>query len=374
MRSFRISRSRDPRSRRQFEKVEQPPQAIIFDKAERVSSIPSTVKHFSENIFPPYATATVGLHTVFLDHVPDWEAPRRQAFLSWLKQGGRLHLLRDARGEFPRFSGEMSVIGEPFDRYAVGKGLVVRHSFQRDGVTKELVSQVTVVDVLQSPDEEFEKQLTEEMQAKNFGGGLTGDDLEASSIDDSIFRGMRELTMPDHAWPVIFLLALCYIGLMYPGCFILSQDTKRHFLTTYGAIIGLTVVFSALFMFIGRRGYGETTTLQTLGIARAENDTDWSVMQWNAFFVTSGDIYDAEATDQQSVFATSETTEEVSASMLAGKQGRIFDADSSVFIADVRKPQAGEDSVVGTKNCEFSSRCNETGSVVVPHGSCFSDR
>lgn len=305
------------------EKTDQPPQSVILDRAERFSSVPATVKHLPENIFPPYATATVGLHTVFLDHVPDWESPRQQAFLSWLKQGGRLHLLQDSRGEFPRFSGELTEISKPFDRYAVGKGLVVRHAFQRDGITEDLVRRSTAVDVLQSPDEDFEKQLAEEMKAQNYNTSLTTDDIEASTIDDGFFRGMRELTLPEHSWPLIFLLALCYIGLIFPGCFLLSKNKELHFLTTYGAIIGLSVVFSLLFLFIGRRGYGETTTMQTLAIARAEDDRNWSILQWNAFFVTSGDDYSAAAADQQTMFATSDSAEQSGATIVAGNQGQI---------------------------------------------------
>ena len=61
------------------------PQVVILDKPDAMMAMPKTVKHLPENIFPPYASATVGLHSVFLDHNPDWELPRQQAFMSWLE-------------------------------------------------------------------------------------------------------------------------------------------------------------------------------------------------------------------------------------------------------------------------------------------------
>ena len=304
------------------EKEDPPPQIIILDKANRITTQPSSLKHLPENVFPPYATVTFGLHSVFLDHIPDWETPRQQAFLSWLKQGGRLHILKNGRDEYPRFTGDLAEISQPFDRFSVGNGVVVRHAFQRNGVTAELVKRVTVIDVLKGKDDEIEKQIQAAQKNNNFGVNSLFE-TEPSAIDDSFFRGMRELTLPEHAWWLIFLLALCYIGLIFPGCYILSKQKTLHFLTTYGAIVGLSVVFSVLFLFIGRRGYGEATTLQTLGIARAEDATHWSLFQWNALFVTSGDDYTAQAPDQQAVLSTADTMEKANAQIVAGNKGHI---------------------------------------------------
>ncbi|HIE98987.1 MAG TPA: hypothetical protein EYG03_23180 [Planctomycetes bacterium] len=303
------------------EKEDQQPQVIILDKAGTVSSRPSTVKHLPENIFPPYATATFGLHTVFMDHVPDWELPRQQAFLSWLKLGGRLHLLKDRRGEYPRFSGELADLNQPLSRYSVGSGVVSRLDVQREGLTETMVRRAVVLDALKDEDEEFEEFLRQQKQLGRGVGQLI--EIEPSSIDEQFFRHMRELTLPDHAWWLIFLLALCYIGLIFPGCFMLSRNKQLHFLATYSALVGLSVIFSILFLAIGQRGYGESTTLQTLAVARSEDNTHWSVMQWNALFVTSGDSYQATAPDQQSVYSTGETLDQADAQIVPGNNGGI---------------------------------------------------
>ncbi len=295
------------------------PQVIILD-VDNSSTRPATVKHLPENIFPPYATATSGLHTVFLDHVPDWELPRQQAFLSWLRLGGRLHLLQNGRGEFPRFSGPLGELNQPLSRYEINNGIVIRHPIRRDALSESIVRQAMVIDSLKDKDTEAEKELRE--RYKNTGQGL-GEliPIDASTVDDELFRGMRELTRPNHAWWLIFLLALSYIGLIFPGCFWVSKRKGRGFMETYGAIIGLAVVFSLLFLIIGRRGYGEATNLQTLAIAKSEDARHWSVFQWNALFATAGDNYSATAPDQQIVLSIADTDSNTESQVTPGNSG-----------------------------------------------------
>lgn len=305
------------------DKTDQPPQVVILDRADRISTRPATVKHMPENIFPPYATATFGLHTAFLDHVPDWELPRQDAFMSWLKLGGRLQLLLDSRGEFPRFSGSLVDLNQPLDQFNVGSGVVVRNPIRRNDVSEEVVRRAMVVDVRKGVDRELEKNLQQQFNDMGYGGMGALVETEPNAIDEMLFRQMRELTLPEHAWWLIFLLALCYIGLIFPGCFALSRKKHLHFLATYGAIVGLSVVFSMLFLVIGRRGYGEETNLQTLAYARAEDETHWNIFQWNALFVTSGDEYAASVEKQQAVLSTGDTTDRSDARSTTGNTAGI---------------------------------------------------
>ena len=296
------------------------PQVVILDPVGRFSSRPASLKHLPEEVFPPYATATFGLHSVFLDHVPDWEQPRQAAFMAWLKNGGRLHLLNNPRNERPRFTGELSDLNQPMSRFSIGSGVVVRHEIQREDVTEDLVKRNVVLDVLKGPLDAIDQELENNQQ--NYGMSAFADS-EPSSVDDEFFRRMRELTFPDHNWALIFLLALCYIGLIFPGCYLLSKKKELPYLTTYGAIVGLSVLFSLIFLFIGRRGYGESTTLQTLAIARAEDNKHWSVFQWNALFVTSGDEYSASGKDQEGLFSTANTMDEEDVMIMRGLDAQI---------------------------------------------------
>ena len=300
------------------DKERQQPQIVIFDKANAVTARPTSVKHLPEDVFPPYSTATIGLHSAFLDHYPDWEQPKQQAFMSWLRSGGRLHLLKDRRDEFPKFSGELAELNQPLNQFSISYGVVTRNQLQREDVSEDLVKRIGNTQV---PIDELAE--VDQIQKANEYGMEQMIETEPSSIDDSMFRQMRELTFPDHNWFLIFVLALAYIGLLFPGCYQLSKQKHLHFLSTYGAIVGLSIIFSLLFLMIGRRGYGEATNMQTLAIARAEDATQWNVFQWNTFFVTAGDNYSAGANDQQSVFSTANTLDREEVSITSGNSGRI---------------------------------------------------
>jgi hypothetical protein len=294
--------------------------AIILDAPGTMSLKPTTVKHFPETIFPPWATATVGLHTIFMDHAPDWETPRQEALMSWLRRGGQLHLLKNARDAWPTFGGVMSDLSQPLSTFSVGNGFVVRHEFQRNELTESVVRIALDMKDDNNPDELPDEQLT-----VNSNSGATPSlyhTTDVSWLDDSWFQAMRQFTQPAHAWWLIFLLALVYIGAIFPGCWLLAQQ-KRHFLTVYGAIVGLSIVFSLLFLLIGRRGYGEFTTQHTLAISRLDNSTTQNVIEWNALFVTNGDQYTVSGSDQQALFAIPGLRQQTNATMTSGNDGQL---------------------------------------------------
>ena len=296
------------------------PQAVIFDVPESLSRQPASIKHFPENIFPPYSTVTFGLHTAFMDHLPDWERPRQEAFMSWVKQGGQLHLLKNRRDEYPQFSGALAELSQPFDSFRVGRGTVTKHSIQRADLTEEIVrASVTSVD---TGDEqaELDAAIEQQQNTQQYNSDVT---MAPDVTDGDLFRNMRQITQPKHAWGLIFFLAIGYIGMIFPGCWIISQRKQVHYLVTYGAVAGLSIVFSLLFLFIGRRGYGESTTVHTLAIARMEDSTTANVFQWNALFATSGDTYRAIGNEQQTVFSTGDADQNVNAGMTSGNKGEL---------------------------------------------------
>jgi hypothetical protein len=167
-------------------------------------------------------------------------------------------------------------------------------------------------------------------------GGNTAQE-EATVNDDEILMWMRELTQPDHAWILIFLLSMCYVGLIFPGCWILSKQHRLHFLVTYGAIAGLAVFFSLIFLFVGQRGYGETTSLHTLAVARAEDATHWSSLEYRTLFVTSGDLYTLDDKDRQTLLASGAADERADAVMTSGNSASFvarvppFSSQSMIF-------------------------------------------
>jgi len=314
------------------------PAAVILDPPGSMSLQPTSVKHFPEAIFPPWATATVGLHTVFMDHLPDWEVPRQEAFMSWLRRGGRLQLLKNTRGAWPEFAGVMSDLNQPFFRFDVGSGTVQRMDIQRSELSDALVRGLLTVD--EKPDEDELPDENLSVNTNNYQNPYILNQLESSQLDESWFEQMRQLTQPEHAWWLIYLLAFAYIGLIFPGCWVLSKQ-NRHFLVVYGSIAGLSIVFSLLFLVIGRRGHGESTSLHTLALSRFEGEQQ-NILEWDALFVTTGDQYTITAADQQSLFAVPGLRQRTNAVMTAGNDGQLSVAippfSSQTFVCRRRCP------------------------------------
>ena len=284
---------------------------VILDRPDARIKIPVSVKHMPEEIFPPYSTATHSLYAMFMDHVPDWETPRQESMLSWLKAGGRLHLLLDQNHQPLRFSGPLAALNEPFTEYHVGSGSVTRHEIQRAQLSKDIVTSAVTTQGLSKADLD-EIAAYEKQQGSGFGYGTSVTD------DDDLFYELRQLTQPKHMWWLIFLLSLCYVGLIFPGCWVLSRQRTLHFLVTYGSIAGLAALFSLMFLFIGRRGYGESTSLHSVAIARAEDDTHSSLLELTTLFVTAGNTYSITDKDHQTLFASGASEESVEARISSG--------------------------------------------------------
>jgi len=286
--------------------------AVILDRPSARIKIPTTIKHMPEEIFPPYATATHGLYALFMDHVPDWETPRQEALLSWLKLGGRLHLLKDQNNQTLRFSGVLAALNDPFGEFHVSSGSVTRHDIQRAQLSKELVDATLAPASLSAAELDEIAKLNETDTYSHYGHGM---DI---AEDEELFSELRQLTQPQHMWPLIFLLSLCYVGLIFPGCWVLSRQRTLHFLVTYGSIAGLAAVFSLIFLFIGRRGYGESSSLHTVAIARCEDDTHCSLLELTTLFVTAGNTYSIEDRDHQTLLASGASAENVDALITSG--------------------------------------------------------
>jgi hypothetical protein len=345
------------------------PAAVILDAPGSMSRQPTSVKHFPEAIFPPWSTATVGLHTIFMDHTPDWEVPRQEALMSWLRRGGRLQLLKSPRGGWPEFIGAMADLNQPFPRFSVGSGVVERMDIQRADLSEAIVLGLLAVNEEVEEDELPDEELS--VNTNTYQNPYMMNQLQSSQLDESWFEQMRQLTQPQHAWGLIYLLAFAYIGLIFPGCWILSRQ-NRHFLVVYGSIAGLSIVFSLLFLVIGRRGHGESTSLHTLALSRLEGGQQQNILEWDALFVTTGDQYTIAVPDQQALFAIPGLQQRTNAVMTAGNDALLSVAippfSSQTFMC--RRQQPAPDWQLKVRSVDRSS--NGVSSITIETGPKFS--
>lgn len=279
---------------------------VLLDRAGSLERVPTTVKHLSEEVFPPWSTATHGLHAIFLDHVPDWEEPRQAALLGWLQRGGELHLLLDANGQRLRFSGILSGLNEPFERFTVGAGQVVRHELQRAGLTESLVSSVLT---LERGDE----------TSQGVRGQLQPGEQRLRD-DEGILERLRATSEPRHNSVLIACLALLYVVALYPGAWWFSNQRDVRFPWPLVAIGGAVVLFSVLFFWVGRRGYQEVRSCRADMVAVAEDSRHWDVLAFRQLFVTEGADYTMRESERQTLLASGVQDERVSATASVGTE------------------------------------------------------
>ena len=276
------------------------------------------VRNFDEAIFPTAATATHGLRSVVLDHVPRWEQPRRQAFADWLRLGGQLHLLKSEDGDYPKFTEELAILNGPQAQQRVGSGVIFRYDMQATALDSTFPKRARTLEnaFLQVPeagaDEALERAI--EQRRADVEMGRTSSLEYGWDVAERTQNSLIEMTQPDHNWLLIYVLAILYILIIFPGCYLVGKR-RAHYLVTYGAILGAATLFSLAFLYVGQRGYGEQAKVNAVAIAKKIDGDRWDVIQWSNVFVTSGDTYSLAHSGEGMVYATGQVTEPVRGSI-----------------------------------------------------------
>lgn len=290
------------------------------------------LKRLPDVLFPPFVTATDGLQAVFLDSVPNWDEPRRQAFLDWLMLGGTAFVMHDTNGNFPEFPANMGVLNGPLDERSVGAGRVFRVAYTRTDATPERLTES--LRVLPPRRHVRGDGQTSEAPALDAGeqeqsGANTYQDGSDPLSGTSFLSRLKSMTKPNHNWPLLHLLFWVYIALVFPGCYLVGRRWTDY-RAVYAALIGTVVLFSLLFGYVGQRGYGEATAVHSVAIARTLPDGQADVTQWSNVFVTNGGDYDISHPGAGTLYATCSITEPVSRWIRNGAEA-LFKADIPPF-------------------------------------------
>jgi hypothetical protein len=271
------------------------PAAVLLDDPDAIPQATGAIRRLPDNLFPPHSTATDCLAAVLLDHVPRWDIARQKSFMEWLNRGGRVYLLRDTDGKFPEFSGELKALNSGNAKVRLGSGSVHRLDRNRRALDPSFVEQVIVAGI--EPGTAAEPALATKLakgddpadNAADAGGedGLMNYkwDIEAKLLGD-----LKKMSSPDHHWLFIHFLAWIYLGMVFPGCFVIGRKYGADYRVTFGALLATIVVFSLAFLLVGRRGYNEATVVHSVAVARQPAAGLFDVTEWsNAFVVNAGD-------------------------------------------------------------------------------------
>lgn len=308
-------------------------QRIILDDPNSVSARGGAVKFsLKDNLFPPFVTATDALQLVVLDHVPRWEESRRQAFLDWLYLGGTVVVLFDNSGKFPEFTGPMSVLKTPLEDQLYGSGRVIqspqtRAQFSEDdlrqvcaGLPKNYQQPNTTEKTDDIVDRVDESQMLS--QAQNYGYSDGSDPFKSTSF----LSQLKSMTKPDHNWVLLHFMFWVYIGLVFPGCYLLGKKWS-DFRVVYAGLLGTVTVFSLLFSYVGQRGYGELSAVHTVAIAKPLPDGFMDLSAWSNVFVTNGADYEIRHNATGALYSTCNDHEHV--------RGAINNGAEAVFKVDI---------------------------------------
>lgn len=267
----------------------------------------SRMRLFPESLFPTVVGATDGLESVVLDHQPRWDAPRRAAFVDWVRRGGVVHVIPGADGALPQFTDTLAALNIPTgsDRVRIGAGVVVRHDVGRAEITEQWL----------------DKHGFPQRALKS------GDQGNVPSLDRFSFNKLAAITRPNINWGLIYLLTILYVVLIGPVFYLLR---KRNYRMLLAGFIGTVAIFAWLFTAIGRRGYGEKQIYHSLAIAYPLGEGRFDVQEWIHAFATAGDVYRLEHAGGSHLYGTDAEGDVVRGEITVGKDSH-FLADIPLF-------------------------------------------
>jgi hypothetical protein len=287
-----------------------PPATVVLLDLNSPSAAEQRLKGFASDLFPTSVAATDALDQIAIDHVPKWDAPRREAFMDWVRRGGVVHLLRGPAG-VPVFEGDLAPLNTTLKRERIGAGTIVRHDILRAECSDDYLIKEGF-DPRKKRDENTQKSHA------------------FWNFDQSVLKGLASLTKPEVAWWLLYLLTIAYLVIIGPVHYRWSRNVDYRI--AIGGFLGTVVVFALAFIIAGRRGAGETQTVHSIALARALPGNRWDTMQWLSAFATSGDYYHFNHASPVNYYSASNDMEAVSGKVVGGKDG-YFDADIPLYSA-----------------------------------------
>jgi len=260
----------------------------------------ASLKSFPDQLFPTSAVEAESLDAVVLDHLPNWETARREAFLEWVKLGGTVHLLPNVKGELPVFGENLKELDTDKMMVHVGAGLVVHHTITPREMSVEYLAQHGYP----------------ERTVENTKAPLVYD------FESVFFRDLSSMTRPKVSWTLINLLMLAYVAVIGP---VHNYYRRRlDYRVSILAFVGCVAVFGLALGITGRRGYGESQTVHSLAIAHSLGGGKVDVTQWISAFAITGDRYTLTHRAPANLYAPDRLAEAGSGLIFNGKDGYLL--------------------------------------------------
>jgi hypothetical protein len=307
-----------------------PPACVWLRDLDSPFVASASLKSFPDQLFPTNAVEAESLDAVVLDHLPNWETTRREAFLDWVRMGGTVHLLPNVKGEWPVFGENLKQLDTDQMMVHVGAGLVVHHKVTPQEISADYLAlhgyPVRTIQTTKTP--------------------------LVTEFESTFFRDLSSMTRPKVSWTLINLLMIAYIALIGPvhNYFRRRLDYRVSILVFAGCV----AIFGVALGVTGRRGYGENQTVHSLAIARSLGGGRVDLTQWISAFAITGDRYTLTHRAPANLYATDRFAEAGSGLIFNGKDGHLL-MDIPLYSARAfvhRAIMTGDDTAVTVEKWE----------------------
>ena len=309
-------------------------QRVVLSDSSGMLRKGGAFKQMPDELFPPFVTATDALQVVAIDHEPrQWSPGQKDALLDWLQLGGTVLLVHGINGKFPQFTGTLSVLNSPVEDGRHGAGRVMRLPRAASTIDADEARQILAglpknhVGPNEKPEDLIDLvDPTLSTQINNGNAYSEGADPFHSS---SFLGQLKQMTKPDHNWLLLHFMFWVYIAMIFPGCYILGKK-YADFRVVYAGLLGTVLLFSILFSVVGQRGYGESTAVHSVAIARPLPNGSMDVSAWSNVFVTGGARYDVRHNGLGTLYSTCNQAESVNGTITNGAEA-LFNVDIPPF-------------------------------------------
>lgn len=309
-------------------------QRVVLTDSSGMMRKGGALKQMPEELFPAFVTATDALQVVAIDREPrQWSPGQKQALLDWLHLGGTILLTHGLNGKLPEFTGALSVLNSPLEDGRHGAGRVLRLARTAASIDADEARQILAglpknyVGPNEKPEDPIDL-VDPTLQTQNNSGNLYGEG--ADPFHSSSFLGqLKQMTKPEHNWLLLHFMFWIYIAMVFPGCYILGKKYS-DFRIVYAGLLGTVMLFSFLFSLVGQRGYGESTAVHSVAIAKPLPDGGIDVSAWSNVFVTGGARYDVKHNGQGTLYSTCNQAEAVNGVITNGAEA-LFNVDIPPF-------------------------------------------
>jgi hypothetical protein len=297
------------------------PALVVLEQTGQIVRPNVATGGFAEELFPRSVTACAGLGGVILDHEPRWSEAQQRAFVDWIRLGGELHLTQGTAGRMPSLTGLLAVLDRRGGGEPLGAGRIQQHDLPLSAFDRETIRS-RILQTSRGRLDSSNQSVAEPEPVPEGGGTLfSNQNLE---VDDPLLRSLKQLTRAQHSWVLIHALSLIFLTLVFPGGWWLGQWRRGDYRLMFGTLLLTIGLFSLIFLWVGRRGAGEATLVDSLMLAERIEAGRYRVSGWSNVFVTSGGDYELRHLGSGRMYSSGQSSESMRGIIRSGAEAALI--------------------------------------------------